>query len=400
MPTDATLSALLPKGRPSLVDSIFELAIEQQESVLDPYEPRIDAAKLVAETVEEVTIIEAVEQLLILDLSVAEPENDPYSYFKINIRRAGSNVLPILPRDILLIQDCSESMTQIKLNQCKKGLHRWIDHLGPDDRLNVIGFRETPYRCFEEWSPLDATSRARARWFIEDMRAMGRTDMYASLKEILKTPSEPERPVIAIMVSDGRPTTGLVDSSDIIEHFTQQNDGRFSVFSVGGGKKVNRFLLDLISYRNRGDSQIVEKSREIPDAIEKWAVELSRPVLSDLRYHFSGVDNLDIYPRSLSHLYLDRPLVLYGRCPRSTPKTAFQIIGRSGDNLHDMVFAMDWEQARQTDESLPVEWAWRRIYNLIGEHIKTRNPALLEELYTVADQYGLKVPYGDRLYLR
>lgn len=286
------------------------------------------------------------------------------------------------------------------MNECKKGLHRWIDHLGAEDRLNVVGFREAPYRCFEGWSQLDSASRARARWFIEDMRSMGRTDIYASLKEILDTPSDPERPVIAVMVSDGRPTTGLVDSSDIIENFTQQNDGRFSVFSVGGGKKVNRFLLDLISFRNRGDSLIVEKRNDIPDAIDKWAVELSRPVLTDLKYHFAGVDEQDIYPRSLTHLYLDRPLVLFGRCSRLTPQTAFQIVGRSGDSLHDMVFEIDWENAREATDDLSIEWAWRRIYNLIGVHIETRNPAILEEIYTTADQYGLKVPYGDRLYLR
>jgi hypothetical protein len=364
------------------------------------YEVRAEASAMLEEMPAEVTEIEPVEQLLALDLAVVRPAGDASAYFRINIRRAGPEVLPVLPKDVLLIQDCSESMTRAKLNRCKEGLHRWIDRLGENDRLNLMGFREAPYRCFDAWSPLNARTRARARWFIEDMRSMGKTDVYASFQQMLEMPSNPDRPVIAVLVSDGRPTMGLVDSSDIIEQFTRKNDGRFSVFSVGGGRKVNRFLLDLISFRNRGDSLVVKDRDEIPEALDRWAAGLSRPVLCDLEYRFSGVSGVDIYPRSLTHLYLDRPLVIYGRVQSLDERAAFQIVGRSGERQHDMVFELDWDDARQASEDIRMQWVWHRIYDLIGRHTRSRDPALLDEIYALADQYGLKVPYGDRLYLR
>jgi secreted protein with Ig-like and vWFA domain len=41
--------------------------------------------------------------------------------------------------------------------------------------------------------------------------------------------------LIAILLTDGRPTAGTVDSSDIIEHFTAQTKVEYPVFSVGAG---------------------------------------------------------------------------------------------------------------------------------------------------------------------
>ena len=49
----------------------------------------------------------------------------------------------------------------------------------------------------------------------------------------------------------------MVDSSDIIESFTRANAGAISMFALSAGNRVNRFLLDMLSYKNRGDSLVV-----------------------------------------------------------------------------------------------------------------------------------------------
>jgi uncharacterized protein YegL len=359
--------------------------------------PLTERLGLLDEVLEDVTPVKPVEERLELDLLSYEPPDEPDAiYFAIHIRRKGADLLPVVPKDVVLVQDCSESMTPAKLEQCKRGLHQWMDALGEEDRFELIRFRNEVDSCFGGWTNLTPATRARANWFVHNMRARGKTDVYASLRGALSMPREPGRPVLAILVTDGRPTMGLTDSAEIIESFTQANGASLSVFAFGGGSRVNRYLLDYLSYKNRGDALVVESRRDIPDGLRRWAVELSSPVLTDLEYRFAGLSEAEVYPRTLTHLYLDRPLVLYGRAKKPLPKVAFQIVGGSGASRYDMVFTLPWEQAGAAGPDLRSQWAWQRAYHLVGEHIRTGEPSVLEEVQALERQYGLAVPYRRR----
>lgn len=364
-------------------------------AMLTGAQPLAEETTLLDEAPAEVTDLQPVEQLLDLDLRVYRPEDEEDTvYFEIRVTRKGAGRLPVLPRDVLLVQDCSESMTQAKLNECKQGLRLWLDRLAPGDRFELIGFRETPEACFGGWTNLTPLTRGRAELFIEGMTARGKTDVYGSMTNVLTMPAVEGRPVLSLLVTDGRPTAGLVDSSDIIDTFTKDNGGSRSVFCVGGGRRVNRFLLDMLGYRNRGDSLVVEDRREIPGAMAELADEVVRPVLVDLTWRFTGIPEEDVYPRTLTHLYLDRPLVVCGTCRAGTDRAAVQIIGRSGPARHDMVFDLDLSGAGEGGADIRTRWAWHRIYHLIGRHIETGRAEVMDEIHVMAGRYGLVVPYG------
>jgi len=370
--------------------------LEEEEFPAGPSAP-----DLMAETLEEVAVFEPVEQLLTLDIRAFRPaDEEGVTYFQINIRSREEAMLPVLPRDVLIMQDCSESMTQRKLNSCKTGLYSFLDTLSPDDRIEVLAFREKTFRCFDVLAPAGSAERKKAEGFIRSLKARGKTDVYESLQELVQMPRKSGRPFIAVLVTDGRPTTGIVDSSDIIEGFTRQNAGGASVFGLGGGKRVNRFLLDMLSYRNRGDSKVEEDRRRIPDVLSEMATELHRPVLQDLTYRFTGIDDKNVFPSTLTHLFLDRPLVLYGRIGETDPEAAFQIIGDSADGRRDMVFPIDWTRTSSGDSEIRRQWAWHLIFDLIGEYTETKRPDLLERVQAVASRYGLRVPYGKEMVLR
>ncbi len=336
-----------------------------------------------------------VEKYLQVATRVFRSADEPaYLYFELQIGRRSEASLPVLPKDMLLLQDCSESMTPWKLAECKRGLIRWLDQLNPGDRFNLLAFREKSTPCFEAWEPFTAASKAKALAFIDSLRAQGSTDVYASLQEALGQGFEAGRPVLVALITDGRPTAGTTESTAILEGFTKANQGNLSVFALGGGQRVNRFLLDLLSYRNRGDSLVVEDTDQIPYAMERWAGETRRPVLSDLSYQFSGVDTDSVYPTSLTHLYLDRPLTLYGRVAADHPSAAFQIVGRSGDQVRDMVFPLDLASAETGSDDLRQRWAWHRIYDRIGAYVQSPSEAKLEEINQLARRYELVVPYG------
>lgn len=347
------------------------------------------------EKLRDISKSTAVDKYLDLGMYVYRPpDENGAAYFELQIRRHGEETLPVLPKDVLFIQDCSESMTPWKLAECKEGLRRWLEKLAPPDRFQIISFRETVSRCFDGWVPVNAETRRQGLAYIEGMRSVGNTDVYASLDAARRMRDNDSRPVVAVLVSDARPTAGVVGSSDIIEGFTRANQGAVPVFSVGGGKKVNRFLIDLLSYRNRGESLVVPEATDIPGVLDRLAGELSRPVLYDLNYRISGFSSSEIFPQSLTHLFLDRPLVIYGRIAPGEDKAAVQILGRASGQQLDMLFPLDLSKALPGQEVIRQRWAWQKVYALIGHYIQTQQPALLQQIHAHAHQYNLIVPYG------
>jgi hypothetical protein len=229
------------------------------------------------------------------------------------------------------------------------------------------------------------------------MESRGNTDIYASLRELMAMERKPVRPVVVILISDGLPTAGMKDSAEIISAFTRDNGGAVSVFALATFDQANLYLLDMLSYMNRGDSVAARRGRwSIPEVMDAQFAGVSRPVLSDMHFRFSS-PGAAMVPVTTPNLYLDRSLVLYGRFPKGAERVVFQVVGRSGEQPCDMVFDLKMAEAVKGDETIREEWAWHTVYTLIGEHTRTRAPALVQEIQRVAKAYGLKVPYSDEL---
>ncbi len=349
----------------------------------------------------EITDVRPIEQMLTLAVSTyRDPREPEWMYFSVMIARAGEQALPVLPKDVLIVQDCSESMTTAKVAQCKQGIHALLKTLSDQDRLEVIGFRETTYRCFNRWMPATIAYRAQAGWFVEQMESRGRTDVYASLTRIREMDRDPARPMIALILTDGRPTAGQLDTFAIIDDFTRENAGQTSVFAFGGGNRVNRFLLDFLSFKNRGDSRVVIRNDEIPEAVRQLGLEISRPVLHQLAYRLANLPGGEVYPRTLTSLYLDRPLVLYGRAPANASSGAIQIAGQAGPLRHDMVFRLDWARAAAGDVSIRQQWVRQKINDLFGDYIHSQDRSALAEIRRLSAQTGPDLPYSEYLILR
>ncbi len=358
-------------------------------------EPR----KLVEEKQARGNILKALEKYLKADVYVYHSLKDPtYDYCRIEIKRRTADLLPVLSKDLILVQDGSASITEQKLHFCREGMLKALELLGPGDRFNVVEFRDNVVQCFDTWATVNPETLAKARDFIGRMESVGNTDIYDSLKALLQFPRKPGRPVIMVVASDGVATMGMTDHTRIIEAFSQLNHGDVSVFTLGTFPGVDAYLLDLLSYRNRGDTFIVKTGRwDIPAVLENRVREISRPVLSEVRFRFAGQTYYEAYPVLTANLYLDRPLVIYGRYHKGTRRLVFQATGQADDINCDMVFDLDLEKALKGDADIRTNWAWQRAYYLIGEHNRTKQPGILTELSRLGKAFNIKIPYKAEL---
>ncbi len=355
--------------------------------------------ELFVESPSEITTVKPIETLLKAELQVYFDKRDKeYGYFRIEINRIDKDVLPVLPKDILLVQDASASIAEQRLYFCREALHDIIDNIGPEDRFNVVRFNDKAEFCFEDWAPRSDVAMAEARTFIAGMQSNGETDILASLRPLLDVSGTPGRPIVALLVTDGLATTGLTRSTDIIGEFSKLNDGRISVFAMGTMMKANTYLLDLISYCNRGDSRLTVGGRwGIPEALGSLMQELSQPVLADMSLRFAEGASCEVYPWSTMNLYSDRPLYIYGRFPRDLESFTFQAKGEAGAVECDMIFTMNIADAEKvSDKAIREAWANQKIYTLIGAYARTQNPTHLREMDQTARKYRIKVPYRKK----
>ncbi len=349
------------------------------------------------ETREEITQLDAVESLLRLETRVFDDPADPDSrYFKVQLLPAGLDQLPVIPRDVVYLLDCSASMTERKLRLAVEGINESLKSLTEADRVNVIAFRDEVELFGTEGVEASVFGKAKVRTFLSSMHARGQTDVYASLNALQAMPGTSGRPMLAMLVTDGVPTQGVTDSSEIIEAFTRLNQGKISVFGLGGGGRVNRLLLDFLSFRNRGSSLVAPGAEGLPGAIVQSATEIKRPVLVNLSYQFSGRVEPEIYPENLSHLYLDRPLILIGRTRKDQPKLAFQIVGQSAKGNHDILFSINLDEAPKASQALRQEWAWQALLQELSSSIGNPDPSSQHAVQDLIDTYNLVIPDAYR----
>ncbi len=353
-----------------------------------------EQGEVLDEAVADVTDIEPIERLLEVEVSVFRASDEEALYFELAVSRAGTEALPVLPKDILLVQDCSESITRTKLDFFKEGIVEFLRTLTTADRVNLMRYSDTPELCFEDWQPVTAESLRQAVRFTDGMRARGPTDLFTPLQQVLQLQRPGGRPMIVVLMTDGRPTMGTLDSSDIIARFSKANGGKVSMFTVGAGDRVNTFLLDLLGQNNRGGSWILPLREQIPAAVQRAGRELSRPVLANLAYRFSADSAAEVYPGTLTHLFLDRPLRLVGRCPTGQKSAVLQIVGDSGAQQRDMVFALDLADAENGGEGIRREWVAQKIYKLINDHMTSRRAETVQEIRDLSIRHNVPLPYG------
>ncbi len=379
--------------------AVYGSKLGARETALDVGEaPRESATEVFSEPVEDITPFRPIEDFLRASIETYESLRDfRHGYFRVQVQRSGSELLPVVPKDVLLVQDSSASMSEQRLYFCRQALERCLGVMGPNDRFNVVSFRDRATFCFDDWKPNTPGARTTAQNFVRALRSGGNTDIYGSMQELLNCTREPGRPVVAILVSDGVSTIGMTDSTEIIGRFTKQNDGAMSVFSMGTTQKANAYLLDLISTCNRGDSRLVQTGRwGIPDELTALVESINRPVLSGVQFYFAG-DGMEVYPVLTSNLYLDKPLVLYGRYPRGTEGLVFQVFGDAEQARCDMVFELPINDAsRGKDKAIREGWARNKLYHLLGEYARRPSAEINDDIRKTSRAYNIPIPHRGK----
>jgi len=338
-----------------------------------------------------------INENLVGEVLIYQDPRDGQKYYRIGIR-AGQKALalPRITKEIVFLVDCSYSIREKRLVEFKKGLKYWLNHLNPEDRFNIMAFKESIER-FRPSSVKPIKSNIKeALNFVDQMTAGKKTDTYNALYESIRTEGGIS-PSYIVLFSDGLPTQGMRNSRKIINEISKVNNGKISIFTFSGGVWVNRYLLDFIAYKNRGWSEYSHRTHLIPKHMTGMYEKIKDPLLTSLRYHVSGVEDQEIFPKLLPDFFRNTEFTLFGKYT-GEDEFSVQLLGNFKGQTREFMIVRSLKGASKGNKEIARHWAFNKIYHLIGLlEYEQRNEAVIKEINMLCRKFNIKTPYSSNI---
>jgi len=315
--------------------------------------------------------------------------------------RTGLKDEDVMPKDVCFVVDTSGSMLQeSRMTSAKEAVKFCIKSLNKKDRFALVPF-STGVDAFTD-GLVDATEKNvnEAVTYVEKLDPRGGTQLCgALLKGLEMVPAAGDRPYIIVLITDGKPTMGIVEPDKIVAEVKKANKGNVRIFSFGIAEKLDVPLLDMVAETTRGYSEYVEPGREIEMEVATFFRKVSHPVLSGLKLDFGKVKVRDVYPQQLPDLFRGSQVLVFGRY-EGNGEVAVQLTGMMKGDTRKFAYDADFPTERAESDFIPHLWAQRKIAYLLDEiRLHGEKKELMDEVILLSKEYGIATPYTSYLVL-
>jgi len=301
-------------------------------------------------------------------------------------------------KDITFILDVSGSMTDKKLKQAKDALLYCINNLKTNDHFNVVRFSTEAYSLFNSLQKAEKQNITKAKKFIEDLTAVGGTNIEEAFTLALKNYQPSSRPHFIVFLTDGKPTIGEMRDENLLKIILDSNKNKSRIFTFGIGDEINTHLLDKLTDETKAWRTYVSDDEDIEVKVSNFYDKIQSPVLSDLNLSFG--DNVEIYqsyPKYLPDLFKGSNLLVFGRY-KGSGNIKVSLIGKIKGVTKE--FSVNQIIASDQDEYsfIPPIWAARRIGHLLDLiRLHGESSELVDEITSLAREHGIITPYTSYL---
>ncbi len=219
----------------------------------------------------------------------------------------------VLARDVTLALDVSGSMRGAKIAQARRAALWLLDHLRERDEVNVLLFSDEVRRFADRPVPATPENLAALRQFVQAAEAGGSTALGDAVQAACSAGKQDGRVALAVLLTDGLPTTGETRPERIVE-FARQAAAlgpRFHAFGVGAD--VDSALLEGIALAGGGSAEVFRPEGEIESRLCSFLARTSSPAIAELHITIDGRVVDDVLPRPLPCVYLGQQAVIAGR---------------------------------------------------------------------------------------
>jgi len=206
----------------------------------------------------------------------------------------------------------------------KRAIAAAIALLQPGDTFNIMLFGGRTLRFSEQSVVWNKQNVVRARAFLES-HPHGGPFIATNLPKILQTMIPPEvkenEVHAALLFTSGHNHFSLDKQRQVVGKYTEQNQGKVSLFCLASGKKNNLPLLELLSSFNKGELIYATKNNEITERTLELVSKIKNPIAKHLSVEVTNQQtqmSVLLQPKNirLASLYKNKPMMIYGSTNR------------------------------------------------------------------------------------
>lgn len=299
--------------------------------------------------------------------------------------------------DYVFVLDVSGSMGQDgKLLLSKDSLGSFINELGDKDRFEVLTFNVQPYLAFKELHRATAESKEQATAFLGSQQARGGTVLNPALNTAYKY-ADPDRPLNVVILSDG-----LTEQEErrVLLDLIRSRPRNAHVFCIGVGNDVNKPLLEQLASDSGGLAAFLSAEDNLARQARAFRRKLTRPVASDLKIDFGGLQVTDIEPKTVPNLYYGAPIRIYGRY-KGGGKADVSVRGSVNGLEFKQTANLDFPKEDLQNPEIDRMWASKRIDGILkdADRSGTRSREIIDEVVRLGEGYSIVTEYTSFLVL-
>jgi Ca-activated chloride channel homolog len=326
-------------------------------------------------------------------------ESGSDGYFFLNVSPDyGMGKDDIQEKDIAFILDVSGSMAGEKLDQAKKALRFCVANLNKGDRFEIIRFSTEAEALFGSLTAIDSVSRRKAGQFIDNLRAIGGTNIEEALTLALAAKPIAMRPYTIIFITDGKPTIGKTGEEELLAMLKSANPSSTRIFTFGIGDDLNTHLLDKLTDATNAYRTYVTPTEDIEIKISDLYTKVQSPVFTNLSINFGKeIEARLLYPKTLPDLFRGSSITILGRYHGHGAST-ITLKGQVRGKPQTIAYNAEFPQTTGAYAFIASLWAARRIGFLLDQiRLNGEDKELVDEVTTLAKAHGIITPYTSYL---
>jgi len=299
-----------------------------------------------------------------------------------NLRHLGRS-----PMEMILVLDCSGSMSGRPIEQAKNAIERAMRSLRPDDTFQLIRFSNRASSLGRAPVRATADNVRRALRYLRSLRGSGGTMMIEGIKAALDFDHEPKRLRFVAFLTDG-----FIGNEAQILAEVHRRIGASRIFSFGVGSSPNRYLLDRMAKLGKGCVAYLSLNDNAGQVMDDFFGRVSHPAMTDIEIDWGRLQVSDMYPRRIPDLFVGRPVILTGRFKGDGDGTV-RVRGRVGGESREIALRLNPGDGAASHSGIPCVWARTRIADLADQATYDRDNEIPEQIKQVALEYGLMSSY-------
>jgi Ca-activated chloride channel family protein len=301
-------------------------------------------------------------------------------------------------KDITFALDVSGSMAGDKLKQAKKALLFCIDNLNKGDRFDIIRFSTEAEALFGDVLPSSEMNKSKAVQFIQNLKAIGGTNIEDALRYVMKQKIASGRPNVVLFITDGKPTINETNEDKLVDLISNKKETPVKIFTFGIGDDINTHLLDKITTTTNAYRTYITPKEDIEIKISNLYTKIQSPVMANLKITTEpGIHFTQIYPKELPDLFKGSSITVLGR---------FEGFGRKNITLEGTLKGKtvryncdyDFSVKETKNDFIPPLWAARKVGYLLDQlRLNGESKEVIDELVDLSKKYGIVTPYTSYL---